>query len=419
MPNKKISQLQPADPITGSELLALVQAGSTVKGTVQQLLTYIGNVIGLAQVAYTGDYNDLINKPTVLAPSLEDVLVTGNSTAGNNIVVTNGDSVLFENAAQTFGISLVGANATANHTITLPNATGTVALTSDLPATPTLSSVLAAGIESGPNDILMSATRTVKFFNATGTFQTSITNNQATSSNFNVNLPTVACKIAGHATSTPLVSKGIVYGTSNGLLVNEDTFKFDTTNKYITIGTDAGYETSTTGMGWVVNTPNVCALGFINQNTTNYQIFYLAESTKGGYNVIRHNSTFAGNYIFNSNIAKADSSYIRNNDNNAASFIVMKENAMYLSSTSNPTTQAVLALVKSGEIGGVYINRSSEIHSGMMNAYLTIGGSTTGYASLHLKTGVAPSSPDDGDVWFDGTGLKIRIGGVTRTVNVT
>jgi hypothetical protein len=25
-----------------------------------------------------------------------------------------------------------------------------------------------------------------------------------------------------------------------------------------------------------------------------------------------------------------------------------------------------------------------------------------------------PTSPNDGDIWFDGTNLKMRIGGVTR-----
>jgi hypothetical protein len=45
--------------------------------------------------------------------------------------------------------------------------------------------------------------------------------------------------------------------------------------------------------------------------------------------------------------------------------------------------------------------------------------STTTSASLNIPSGTAPTSPVDGDIWFDGTALKIRIGGVTKTVTVT
>lgn len=51
--------------------------------------------------------------------------------------------------------------------------------------------------------------------------------------------------------------------------------------------------------------------------------------------------------------------------------------------------------------------------------FLDIRASTTGTAHMRLRTGVAPTTPNDGDIWFDGTALRIRIGGVTRSVNVT
>jgi len=44
---------------------------------------------------------------------------------------------------------------------------------------------------------------------------------------------------------------------------------------------------------------------------------------------------------------------------------------------------------------------------------------TTARAQINLVSGVAPTTPANGDIWFDGTDLKIRIGGVTRTVTVT
>jgi hypothetical protein len=41
--------------------------------------------------------------------------------------------------------------------------------------------------------------------------------------------------------------------------------------------------------------------------------------------------------------------------------------------------------------------------------------STTASATLRIPSGTAPTSPVNGDIWFDGTDLKMRIGGVTKT----
>lgn len=52
-------------------------------------------------------------------------------------------------------------------------------------------------------------------------------------------------------------------------------------------------------------------------------------------------------------------------------------------------------------------------------ALVDVGASTTAAASLRIRSGTAPTTPNDGDIWFDGTALRIRIAGVTRTVTVT
>jgi hypothetical protein len=83
----------------------------------------------------------------------------------------------------------------------------------------------------------------------------------------------------------------------------------------------------------------------------------------------------------------------------------------------NPTLTSV-----SGTGYGLLI-RPTTLNNGIgiatPTALLDISGSTTARASLRIRSGTAPSSPNDGDIWFDGTNLSIRISGVTRTFNVT
>jgi hypothetical protein len=55
--------------------------------------------------------------------------------------------------------------------------------------------------------------------------------------------------------------------------------------------------------------------------------------------------------------------------------------------------------------------RAIEVASGIT----ILGASTTAKASLRIPSGTAPTSPVNGDIWFDGTNIQMRIGGVTKT----
>jgi hypothetical protein len=48
-------------------------------------------------------------------------------------------------------------------------------------------------------------------------------------------------------------------------------------------------------------------------------------------------------------------------------------------------------------------------------ALLDLAASTTTRASLRIRSGVAPTTPNEGDIWFDGTNIKVFVGGVTKT----
>jgi len=48
----------------------------------------------------------------------------------------------------------------------------------------------------------------------------------------------------------------------------------------------------------------------------------------------------------------------------------------------------------------------------------TLAASTTSYASLNIPSGTAPTSPANGDIWYDGTNIYIRVGGSTKTFTI-
>lgn len=58
-------------------------------------------------------------------------------------------------------------------------------------------------------------------------------------------------------------------------------------------------------------------------------------------------------------------------------------------------------------------------HTSTLSSIVSIGASTTAKASLNIAVGTAPTSPQEGDIWRDNTdSLKVRIGGVTKTINL-
>jgi len=89
-------------------------------------------------------------------------------------------------------------------------------------------------------------------------------------------------------------------------------------------------------------------------------------------------------------------------------------NGTNISPTINQTGGA------NGITRGLYINptltaaadfRAIEVSSGIT----ILGAATTAKASLRIPSGTAPTTPTNGDIWFDGTNLKMQIGGVTKT----
>lgn len=91
------------------------------------------------------------------------------------------------------------------------------------------------------------------------------------------------------------------------------------------------------------------------------------------------------------------------------------------------TGKIVLATGNSGsQASGAILLRTGTAGTVGGDITLDVGAATSAVrgkinlnAVLNLQTNSAPTTPVDGDIWFDGTNLKIRVAGVTKTVTLT
>lgn len=85
---------------------------------------------------------------------------------------------------------------------------------------------------------------------------------------------------------------------------------------------------------------------------------------------------------------------------------------LYISSLPNPAyNNANFFMLPSGNIGMGSGNSSP-------TALLHLAAGTTARAQMRFTDGVAPTSPNDGDMWREGDNLKIRFGSTTYTVQI-
>ncbi len=81
----------------------------------------------------------------------------------------------------------------------------------------------------------------------------------------------------------------------------------------------------------------------------------------------------------------------------------------------NPTLTSILGahygiLIRPNTLNGFGLGAT------LPTALLDLEGSTTARASLRIRSGTAPTSPNDGDIWSNGTDLLVRFGGTTYTL---
>jgi hypothetical protein len=104
----------------------------------------------------------------------------------------------------------------------------------------------------------------------------------------------------------------------------------------------------------------------------------------------------------------------------AASINNAFEFAFFYTSSGSSSNYGAFGLYNTPDTFKIFDNRV-EINKTLTlaSAMLQMAAATTARASLNMPAGVAPTSPANGDMWFDGTDIKMRVGGVTKTFTLT
>jgi hypothetical protein len=93
-------------------------------------------------------------------------------------------------------------------------------------------------------------------------------------------------------------------------------------------------------------------------------------------------------------------------------------NTTVIGSSSTLNTRIYGDLLLGSNVPSTGTERLQVTGSAVITNKLLLGAGTTTNAQINLASSTAPTSPANGDIWFDGTNLRIRIAGVTRTFTV-
>ncbi len=138
-----------------------------------------------------------------------------------------------------------------------------------------------------------------------------------------------------------------------------------------------------------------------------------------GTNTVIFKKTASG---FNINAADSNSMFLLSGATRGLRMGVDSSNS-YLEGVDNTGSGSYQPLVVNGTTVDIRNSNASKllVGSGLLTAsvpFITVA-SATGAAGFNLPSGTAPTSPVNGDMWYDGTNLKVRLAGTTRTVTVT
>lgn len=342
--------------ITGSGTIGISQSTTSTDG---YLSSTDWNTFNGKQAALVSGTNiKTINSTSVLGSG--DIAVQATLVSGTNIKTINGSSVL-------------GSGDLSVGTFTLPSLTS--------------------------GSVLFSNGTTIAQNNAN--FFWDNTNNRL---GIGTSIPQDSFTVSGQLGN--LTSELSVINTNGGKV----TFRagvLGVTNSGFTLLTAAADGTSETARLAVSSTGNL----LIGTTTdAGYKLDVNGTARVQGNLTLAGTTTIGGGY----GVTSGTFNIIQNGPNIVPSSGTMVVNGFAFTGTINQTGGA------NGITRGLYINptltsaadfRAIEVASGIT----VLGASTTAKASLRIPSGTAPTSPVNGDIWFDGTNIKMQIGGVTKT----
>ena len=157
------------------------------------------------------------------------------------------------------------------------------------------------------------------------------------------------------------------------------------------------------GYNTASNSSNILSSNIIGHKA-GVSLFNTSYSNLIGYNV---GSSFTGNNIGNNNIIIGTNISLPNGAENSINLgAVLFATGTHSLITAYPSITPTI----NGKVGIGVVTPT---------AVLDLRASTTAEAIMRLRVGVAPTTPNDGDIWYDGTDLKMRIGGITKTFVMT
>lgn len=158
------------------------------------------------------------------------------------------------------------------------------------------------------------------------------------------------------------------------------------------------------------NSGEITSFSFLAADTTNGRL-QIGGSTYSYAAPLQVTSSVTGPGGFNSAItARAGAPALIFEDTNADDFMMAADGGrlFFYGGASNTTAFAAFSTT------GLYIGGTTSPTS-----LLHLAAGTTARAQIRFVDGVAPTSPNDGDMWREGTDLKIRLSGTTYTISKT
>jgi hypothetical protein len=155
--------------------------------------------------------------------------------------------------------------------------------------------------------------------------------------------------------------------------------------------------------------------------------------TIGGNKTFQGNQTVKGNILFSTGATNQGTLIIGSTATRYTSNTGINTSAIYNSAIST-TADVFVSYVFGGISSNIYTYIQSSGYFGtrgaarlgspdgtttltaITNTWLKIHAGTTARSQINLTASTAPSSPLDGDVWYDGTQLKMRFSSVTETI---